>query len=258
MRPRLRDREEVPGRERPGTAPWHEGADDRRSNRRSWLILAALALLAFELTADPAVTVAVGCFKFGWGDFRRSGRMKRSDPDPVRGRVCAQFSLAWGLLKVSMVAFALAFTLVNVSTRWAAAPRNAGAAPGPVWGRDGMAALVITALTLGATSLVSTVAVVSAARSGVRVWIGTRDNWARIVVLCATMTWGCLSVFFVLTLLLVYVDGLAAVPGRNIGAIPYVVGMVGSTVPFVWLWAVLQRRIVARTPRECWGAGAVY
>jgi hypothetical protein len=36
----------------------------------TWSALAALGLLVYELTAQPALGVSVLCLKFGWNDWR--------------------------------------------------------------------------------------------------------------------------------------------------------------------------------------------
>ena len=70
---------------------------DRRSGR--WLHLSAwvVALVVFEVTADPSLVVVVGCSKFGWAQLRAARWLRRNDPNTRRGKACRWFYVSWGL-----------------------------------------------------------------------------------------------------------------------------------------------------------------
>src|SRR3954463_10639675 len=85
---------------------WDESRSSRptRANGLAWLAIVGASLLIFELTSTPSLAVALGCLKFGWHDFLTARRIRIADPDHHRGRVRACFTLAWGLVKVSLIA----------------------------------------------------------------------------------------------------------------------------------------------------------
>ena len=84
------------------------------SSRLAWPLVLVVGFLLFELTADPALGILLGCLKFGWDELRFSRRLRRQDPDPVRGRVCARFYEAFALWKVSLVALGVMFLAIMI------------------------------------------------------------------------------------------------------------------------------------------------
>ena len=161
---------------------------ERRVNRLTWLVVAALAFLAFELTANPALALALGCLKFGWNDFRTAHRLRRIDPDRQRGRVCARFYRAWGLWKISIVATVLMFAIVCVHGPFGPAGGNAPPGQANVPPASFLTACLLAMLGFGASSVVSSVAIVSALRRRVKVWVGSRVNRAKTVILSALIS----------------------------------------------------------------------
>jgi hypothetical protein len=82
--------------------------------RGAWWVVAAVGFVIFELTANAALAIVLACLKFGWDETRIARRLKRNDPDRVRGRVCARFYQAYALWKVSGMAFVAMFLVIIV------------------------------------------------------------------------------------------------------------------------------------------------
>jgi hypothetical protein len=137
-------------------------ASPARSETLGWLALLALAFLLFELTADSSLAVVVGCLKFGSNDLRIARRLRRSDPDPRRGRVCSWFYAAHAILRVGFVAFAILLVLGAFNV--------VGGPPGQIE-RQIISALLVILACMAAAAIVSWIAVAKALRSGVRVWM---------------------------------------------------------------------------------------
>jgi hypothetical protein len=238
-----------------------------------WLGLGIVAVIIFELTAQPWVVVVIGCLKFGWDEQATARWLKRRDPNPIRGRICGRFYAAWALWKVSMVAMAMMFTLAIVSGQIDAAqgkPRQVqGNAPPPVF----MSAFCVSILGFVLSAAMSTVAVFSAWRRGVRVWLGPeaklarradvwppnkislpswrRKNRAGAVVLSALITILTLVAIFILTC------------GLSLPRTPLVFWMisvvVGLVLPVALLWSreFLLRRVAAQSIWQCWPSEGV-
>lgn len=80
------------------------------------LLLAGLAWLLFDLTANSALVAVVACLKFGWHDFRNGLWLWRTDPLSKRGQTCFFFYLALGFWKISLTAVALTFGILVVTS----------------------------------------------------------------------------------------------------------------------------------------------
>ena len=222
------------------------GARSRWLSRLGWPAVAALSFLVFELTSNPSLAVALGCLKFGVGDVLWARRVKRVDPDRMRALVCARFAMAWGAWKVSMVATVLMFAVIGAVHRPGPGPNLAGA-PAPLE-TSAVTAMLLSVLGFVHTALLSTVAVVSALGSGVRVWVGRRRNRAGTVIL-TTLVGG-----FAVALLFFLVPAFSArgvLPGEVVVG-GMMAGMIGGAFATLWLREWLVARIAAEHPDECW------
>ncbi len=148
-----------------------------RNEKLAWFGVIALAVVAFEATADPALSTALGCLKFGWNEVRLARWLKRTDPDRKRGRICSRFYLAWGLWRVSLVATAMMFVIAFAYAAIEGKPANGGMRAGPPPGFVTAFFLALAGFVL--SSMVSSLAVISALRHRVRVWLGPEASWAR-------------------------------------------------------------------------------
>ena len=96
------------------TTEYLDAPDSPRARRLpfTWLGLLAAGWVVYEITAQPALGTALVCLKFGWEDFRTACWLRRTDPDPVRGRACFWAFVAWGLCKTTGLAYALCFAIL--------------------------------------------------------------------------------------------------------------------------------------------------
>jgi hypothetical protein len=148
-----------------------------RNEKLAWFGVIAVVVVAFELTADPALSTGLGCLKFGWDEIRLARWLKRTDPVRKRGRVCSQFYLAWGLWRISLVAAAMMFIIVFAHGAIGGNPGRARGLGAPPPGFISSFFLAMVGFLL--SSAVSSLAVFSALRHRVRVWVGPEVHWAR-------------------------------------------------------------------------------
>lgn len=96
--------------------PFADDGEARRPSVWRWLPLLA-ALIAFELTFNPMLAVALACFRFGDADFATAWWLLKHDPDRPRAWGCAGFHVAWGFVRImtaGLVALALVCVLVVI------------------------------------------------------------------------------------------------------------------------------------------------
>jgi hypothetical protein len=136
----------------------HSGGSDTIG----WLVMVALAVLVFELTADPAWAVVLGCLKFGTPDLRVARWLRRADPNRVRGCSCAWFYITLAVMRIGFTAFFLMLVLFPIA--------GAGIPQGQI-GRQLLSALIVILACFTGAAFASWMAVGSALRGGVRVWM---------------------------------------------------------------------------------------
>jgi hypothetical protein len=259
----------------PNAAETWDFPGDRPQRRRhpSWLIPGLLALVIFELTSDPALTVVVGCLKFGWDALATARWLRRTDPDRMRGRICARFYAAWALWRVSLVAVAMMFLLVIVVSVIEGQRKPNGGPVGPPAGFMGACLTAMFGFLLSAW--ISNLAVVTAWRRGIRVWLGPEANRARrIGIWPPTMATGdrfgenrahaivlsALVTDMVVVGMIALLVALAQAPRRPGGPdVPPVVVitlvMAVSIAPPVLILTLrdsIRARVIATSPFECW------
>ena len=160
--------------DRSALAPGPEETGRRRG--LGWLLVGLLALLVFELTADPALAVAVGCVKFGGEGLATAQWLRRVDPDRRRGRVVARFYTAAAFWHVAGVA-----TQHVVHRRLRLAPLLGGRRG---LNRELLASFLVAVIAFALAGMLSLWAVASAwrvrasglARAGAR-WARKRGEW---------------------------------------------------------------------------------
>lgn len=85
-------------------------------DRVLWPVCLLLAWLAFELTANATLSLAMACLKFGTNDFRTAWWLWRTDHHRQRADACAMFYIASGIWKTALVPL---FTAGLISIAWA-------------------------------------------------------------------------------------------------------------------------------------------
>jgi hypothetical protein len=138
----------------------------------AWFSLVAVGWALYELTSQPAIAVTAVCLKFGWEDFLTARWLRRTDPDPRRGRACFWLYLASGLWKTAIVG--LLMTLAYLYLLRGPAP-----APNPLlW--QALAGTWLTALVgCGLSTLATTSAIWLAWRGGIKLWLNANVHRAR-------------------------------------------------------------------------------
>jgi hypothetical protein len=222
-----------------------------------WSTFGLIGWLSFELTAQPAVGVAIFCSRFGWDDFLTALWLRRTDPHRARGRACSWFCLSLGMTRILVAAFGLMMLVTAVLSSLQGARPNQNAnlnLPNAFYGLV-VLMLVVTPIL----ALFAILGYVAARRGSTQVWIdeslsrARQDNsWppdyssglvspsqnkARLAWLStlAIMIAGALF----LPCIVVIVAGQAA------GAI--VLAAESVLIP------LLTRRVIAQHPAECWG-----
>ena len=141
----------------------------RRSGTIGWMLMVGLAFFVFELTADSALAVVVGCLKFGTPDLKVAHWLRRADPDRVRGCVCSWFYVVMAIAHIGFMALLVMIVLFAVA--------GPGVPQGQIERQLIGELLVIFACFAGA-ALASWVAVASALRVDVHPWMDTTTRAA--------------------------------------------------------------------------------
>jgi len=234
----------------------------RPSSRRDglgWLVLGLAALCMFEWTADPALAVVLGCIKFGWDDLATARWLRRADPDRLRGRITARFYAAWSLWRISAVGVLMMIVVVFAFAPLEAMMRARGK-PLPDVPREFMTVVLVAFFGMIASSLVSFLAIGSAWRNGVRVWVGPEakrakalGHWPPVAITAATpranrADWITLALLIwgaVLTTLCPFIISTIRRP-----TMPSLI--LGGVILVFFRVASIGTRVAARTPEECW------
>ncbi|HBH52832.1 MAG TPA: hypothetical protein DDY91_13170 [Planctomycetaceae bacterium] len=227
-----------------------------------WPTVSLAALLAFELTASPALSAILLCCHFGLDDWLTGVWLWRNDPHMGRGRACAWFSFARAVTRTLLAAFFLLLLLVIVAAQLARnQPRGPGNLPAGFWG---VAILLIVGLPLG--SLLSLIACFSARRHSVKVWLDPGLHAARRAHQWPVSIMGVhnladmpyllmisVLLMIVLTPMIIAVVSLFPQKGPRPAFDIALVGVILATsVAFLWLLLRWTHQARARLPYECW------
>jgi hypothetical protein len=135
----------------------------------AWLLVAGLAWLLFDLTANSSLVAVVACLKFGWYDFRSGLWLWRTDPNPKRGQTCFFFYLALAFWKISLTAVALTFgILIVTSSLRLAFP-----------GAEILGALFSLWISCGLATLSTWFACWLAWKRGLKIWVDSSITYSR-------------------------------------------------------------------------------
>jgi hypothetical protein len=228
--------------------------------RLTWPVLLLIGWVLYEATAQPGLAAAVTCAKFGWADFRAARWLRRVDPDRGRGRACFWFYLAFGLWKVAVLATVMMIALLFIGSLVNAGRRRFGGdVLTPVLG----GVLIAAGVGFGLSFLTTYIALWSAIRQRVKVWLGSAPYRARaerfwppchgqtnaapfvtVTTLILTL-WG-----FLLALLI-----LVTLGGRfHVIFLGMLLSGVFLAFPgFLLVFRLLDHSVFAQSPRECWG-----
>jgi hypothetical protein len=245
-----------------------EGAS--RQSWRHWLgwsALLAVAWVVFELTAEPAFAVVVFCGKFGWDDFRTAGWLRRVDPNRPRGRACYYLCLAAGLWKTTLVGIGLFAVFMPLMLL---AGKQAPNVPPPPMLGSMIAGYFGTIIAM----LFSYRAFWLGLRGRVKFWLDPEVHQARREAIWPAhyprdaprnrasfpLTAALVAPIVLLSIFgISLVIGLLAPPpgGRPPDAAAAVVAglFLGALGVFIVGKRVMRRRLLARSPEECWDVG---
>jgi hypothetical protein len=240
--------------------------NEEKAERRSWfgqlhLIWAMLLLvgwLLYEITAQPGLAALVACAKFGWADARTAFWLRRVDPDRWRGQACFWGYLTYALWKVAIMAtlttIALGFLGV-LFDRGGRRPANNDFSPVL------SGALAAAALGFGLSFPLSYIALWSARRNGVRLWLGQAPNRARKeqfwpprhgrlnAAPFVVFTSLALTVWF---LLLLMISLAVLVQPGGMGVLVFLTATMLALITVVLSYLQTSLRVIARSPQECW------
>ncbi len=224
------------------------------------VLILVLGAVVFELSANAALATVVSCLEFGRIDFGTAWWLRRRDPDPIRSSICQRCYLAWGLCRVSLVAL----NVILVIVIGAVVINECGF--GPVDPPDHlMGAFGLIAFTLTLASGLSILVVFGSLRHGIKIWLGPEPRWARqqgvwppsavdqprgisnqakIIFYMGCFSWMFpTSVFAMFRCLLV--------PSMT-GWLSFLGIVILILIAALMVVSQLERRVLARTPAECW------
>lgn len=227
----------------------------------SWPMLLLAGWLLYEFTAQPGLAALVACAKFGWAEFRTAFWLRRVDPDRPRGKTCFWSYLTYGLWKIAVLATITMIIFGFLSVLFDPGPRKPLANGGlsPVLG----GAMAAAAVGFGLSFPTTYIALWSAWRNGVRIWLGQAANRAR-----KERFWppchGRVNVapFVGFTLL---VQTMWFIVFLALG-FAVIIQPMGVAIIFFWIGTMLTMlvallilghvfsRVMARSPQECWVA----
>jgi hypothetical protein len=227
----------------------------------SWPMLFVAGWLLYEFTAQPGLGALVACTKFGWADVRTAFWLRRVDPDRRRGQTCFWAYVTYGLWKVAVMA-TLAMIALGVLNAILICVRGQPLGNGNL-AEVFMGTMAAAAIGFGLSCLTFYIALWSAWRNGVRIWLGHapsqalkerfwpprhgRINAAPFVFLTAIIVTLWMLLIFMITLLIVWMPGGFWMP--SIIALMLVILVFG-----VLVLRDATRRLFADAPQECWSA----
>jgi hypothetical protein len=224
-----------------------------------WSTFGLIGWLAFEMTAQPAVGVAVFCSRFGWDSFLTAVWLRRTDPHRERGRACFWFCLSFGVTRILIAAFVMMMlvTWAVVSLQRAGPNQNVNPNPGLPSAFYGLAFLLLVGTPV--LALFAILGYAAARRGGIQVWVdeslshARRNNvWppecsSRLAIPPqnqARLAW--LATLAIMVFGLLFVPCLVVIAaGQAAGAIT--LAAESLMVPLFW------RNVLARHPADCWG-----
>ncbi len=216
-----------------------------------WWLLAALAFALIELKAKPAVGVIVLCLRFGFNDWRTAGWLCRTDPQPQRARTIWWFLVGSGLLRIFVIAVLVYPLLCAICAGLGFKPTR----------QEVRVSITLGLIGILLSLVVTHIGALLANRRGVKVWINRqlhvsrdRNEWPpyldspnqlKSIIGASSLP----AIGAAMFGLLVLIGGTIAqqLPVAMIGSLMTVVSAI-----ILINHQVLLRRIVAKSPDECW------
>jgi hypothetical protein len=226
----------------------------------SWPMLLLAGWLLYEFTAQPGLAALVACAKFGWADVRTAFWPRRVDPDRRRGQTCFWCYLTFGLWKVAVMASMTMIALGFLRSIVDRVPPQPAAKNGvsPV-----LTGALAAAMGFGLSFPTTYIALWSALRNKVRIWLGHAPTRARKERFWPPRHGELNAAFFVagtcliMTLYLTIALAVLLAPLLQPGGFGLLFLLLGTPAAIVILMILLFRlwgRMIARSPQECWVA----
>ena len=243
--------------------PAPDSASERRRDRGhvAWLVALAVAGIVYLETTNAPLSVAAFCIKAGWNEFSSGWWLLRSDPLRPRARACFWFYAAASLCKIC--AFATGAMLLC----GALVSQQAGIQPP----RQFIVAGTTMFVALGLSAIVGLMAVVTAWKRRLKVWVHPRvrracgGDFTRMGSVAQTLT-GANRAFFVVvmsTIVPAIAMGIVALCVLTAGAKPNDMGpaqwvamvlLFGCPLMIIPVIAIVLSKTAARSAAECWPA----
>jgi hypothetical protein len=228
----------------------------------SWPMLFLAGWLLYQFTAQPGLGALVACAKFGWADIRTAFWLRRVDPDRRRGKTCFWAYLTYGLWKVGLMSTLVLITIGLFDDLIVLVPRPFA----PKW--HPVLSGVLTAIAMGFSLSLPTayIALWSAWRNGVRVWLGNAPTRARkahfwpprhgrvnmvFFVGSTTLLLTIFVIVFVIVSVSAFIESIQ--PNRAAAkAISQYLPVAIALLIIAFFRMGLLRRRLASSPEECW------
>jgi hypothetical protein len=246
----------------PPARPWWRGPV-------VWGLVLSIALVAYELTAQPALAVVTVSLKMGWGRFATAVWLRRRDPNRARGRACFWLYLASGFAVAALTGFALLLAFPFFLPKQANGPAaGANPAPNPVLSAfTGATIAWLLGMVLASVALL--IALVLARRHHIRLWLHGdvglarergewpptygRTNQAAFPILIALLLAWALFFGVLATLVSVMAEEFGLRIPKQVG-VPsiMVVTLIGLPLSTLVVWDYVKKNLLAGMPGECW------
>jgi hypothetical protein len=217
-----------------------------------WWLLLAVAIFVTELTAHPAIGVAVFCLKFGLNDWRTSAWLCRTDPQPRRSHTIWWFLVGSGFLKIFLMS-SIVFPIL--AGWWAVLTKQ-------VVKHEVMVAMVIGLGGMLLSFVINHIGLFLASRRHVRVWLNGKLHWFREANVWPVYLAGPNRLRDILNgsafpAILAFISGsgcLIVLAMRKLVRPAMTSAIVVVVASLILLGhAISVKRIIARTSEECWG-----
>ncbi|MFN0056339.1 MAG: hypothetical protein ACKV0T_29690 [Planctomycetales bacterium] len=234
-----------------------------------WSVFLTVAFLAFEFTAQPAISVVVLCCKFGWNDAVTGWWLRRTDPWVGRGRACFWFCLASAATKVILVAFGL-MMLFATALKAVEGPQQQGPGRRQELPPGFMAAAGTMLAGLPLVTILSVLGCRAARKHRVQVWVDSTLTASRRArtwppQVAGASNFASLARLLMISVLCVCLPLVSVLAGTATFAALLPVGLPGmaasfaafsagflTAVLFAWWLVRLCKGVIAAIPQHCW------